>query len=245
MKCLLKNTIVPEQWAKIGRKKMSPQEFKENFPIVGYYLLSGGIIIVRECNLDSLKELRTGKRQRVTNLSPRSLSRLAILATSTPTKFKSIITPTYGANFVLDGSKVKYHLNYLLTKLKRNYGSFDYLWWLEFQARGAPHFHILTTLPAPTRIQRLKFAHLWADIVEPQNWQYERVVWADGEACYKGEYQTNQACVAVHSHKTAWEAVRHEDGARRYVIKYATKLKQKTVPRSYRNVGRFWGKAEG
>lgn len=245
MKCLSKQNTTPEAWAKIGRKKMTTEEFNLNFPIVGYYLLSGGIIVTRECNLETLKELRTGKRQRITSLSPRSLSRLAILATSTPIKFKSLLTLTYGANFVKDGTKVKYHLNFMLTKLRRSYGDFDYLWFLEFQSRGAPHFHILTTLGAPNRAQRSKFAAMWADIVEPQNWCYEAIKWADGQATYHGQNYTNEACKSVHIHKTAWEAIRTDDGARRYVVKYATKLQQKIVPRDYRNVGRFWGKVSG
>lgn len=242
MICVSKPNVLPEAWAKIGRKKMSAQDFNLNFPIVGYYLLSGGIIVTRECNLETLKDLRTGRRQKVTSLSPRALSRLAILATSTPTKFKSLLTLTYGANFVSEGTRVKYHLNFMLTKLRRSYGDFDYLWFLEFQARGAPHFHILTTLGAPTKVQRAKFAAMWADIVEPQNWPYEQVKWAEGQATYHGELWTNEACQAVHRHKKNWDSLKHEDGARRYVIKYATKLQQKIVPKNYRNVGRFWGK---
>jgi len=149
MRCISKTMVVPEKRHLLGRRKMTTAEFNQNFPIVGYWIMGGGIIITRECALDSLKDLRTGKRQRVTALSPRALNRLAILATSTPVRFKSLITLTYGANFVLDGTKVKYHLNFMLTKLRRSYGKFDYLWFLEFQARGAPHFHILVTLPPP------------------------------------------------------------------------------------------------
>ena len=37
------------------------------------------------------------------------------------------------------------------------------------------------------------------------------------------------------------ERLRKPDGARRYVVKEATKMYQKVVPAEYRNVGRFWG----
>lgn len=245
MKCISKHNTVAEAWAKIGRKKMAQQEFNQAFPIVGYWIVNGGIIVYRECGLDSLKELRTGKRQRVTSLSPRSLSRLAILATSTEIEFKSLLTLTYGVNFVRDGSKVKYHLNFILTKLKRTHGPFDYLWFLEFQKRGAPHFHILTTLKPPTAPERLKLAHMWADIVESQNWPYMALTFENGKVVYLGERLTNEAVVRVHAHKSAWSKIYKRDGARRYVAKYATKLEQKHVPRDYKNVGRFWGKARG
>lgn len=243
MKCVEKANMTPEFRQKVGRTVMSTEEFNANFPVVGFWIFPGGIMVTRECALDSLKDLRTGRRQRVTSLSPRSLYRLALLATSAEIKWKSFLTLTYGPNFVLDGSKVKYHLNFLLTKLKRSYGPFDFLWFLEFQSRGAPHFHIFTTLAAPNGPQRRKFAKEWANIVEPGNWAYERLLWAEGEACYLGEQHTNDAVVSVHSHKAAWEAIKSENGVARYVAKYATKLSQKYVPRAYRNVGRFWGKA--
>ena len=38
-----------------------------------------------------------------------------------------------------------------------------------------------------------------------------------------------------------FEEIRRRDGASRYIVSYATKLKQKTVPVDYRDVGRFWG----
>lgn len=35
--------------------------------------------------------------------------------------------------------------------------------------------------------------------------------------------------------------VRSLEGGRRYAVKYAMKMRQKVVPETYRNVGRFWG----
>lgn len=242
MRCISKSNITPEMRHRIGQKKMTTAQFNQNFPVVGYWILNGGILVVRECALDSLKELRSGKRQKVTSLSPRSLHRLALLALSTEAPFKSLLTLTYGPNFPLNGEKVKYHLNFLLTKLKRSFGKFDYLWFLEFQKRGAPHFHILLTLPPPNHHQRVKFARDWANIVEPQNWEYMRLSWENGKARYVGPSATNNAVRLVHEHPIAWAAIRKKAGAARYVAKYATKLQQKTVPKSYRNVGRFWGK---
>lgn len=245
MKCLDKSNVAPEMRHLIGKKKFSREEYNSLFPIVGYRVMDGGIMIHRECALDSLKEMRTGRRQKVTSLSSRSLSRLALLALSTPTQFKSILTVTYGQNYPLKGEKVKYHLNHFLTKLRRSYGQFDYLWFLEFQSRGAPHFHILTTLAPPNKVQRSKISHMWADIVEPQNWPYEAVEWVEDEAKYKGQLFTNEAVWFVNKREKHLAKLKHEFGARRYVVKYATKLKQKIVPKNYRNVGRFWGKASG
>lgn len=47
------------------------------------------------------------------------------------------------------------------------------------------------------------------------------------------------------SHHKTWEPIREEDGARRYVAKYATKTKQKDVPEWFGDIGRFWGASRG
>ena len=39
---------------------------------------------------------------------------------------------------------------------------------------------------------------------------------------------------------TSCERIRKPDGAARYAVKYAYKMRQKKVPLEYRNVGRFW-----
>jgi hypothetical protein len=46
-------------------------------------------------------------------------------------------------------------------------------------------------------------------------------------------------------HEKSWEAIQRADGVSRYVTKYSTKIEQKTVPKRYQNVGRFWGVSRG
>lgn len=41
--------------------------------------------------------------------------------------------------------------------------------------------------------------------------------------------------------KPAWEEIRKRDGAKWYILKYASKFKQKEVPPKFCDVGRFWG----
>ncbi|GAG62416.1 unnamed protein product, partial [marine sediment metagenome] len=43
---------------------------------------------------------------------------------------------------------------------------------------------------------------------------------------------------------TRCEAVRDANGAARYAVKYASKMRQKRVPPDFRNVGRFWGHSD-
>jgi hypothetical protein len=61
-----------------------------------------------------------------------------------------------------------------------------------------------------------------------------------------GEYEKVKA---VHSFvatpgskkRQAWEAIKKKDGAKWYILKYASKYQQKEVPTGFANVGRFWG----
>lgn len=44
-----------------------------------------------------------------------------------------------------------------------------------------------------------------------------------------------------HNTEGHFDNIRLEDGAKRYALKYALKPHQKKVPRSFQDVGRFWG----
>jgi hypothetical protein len=63
-------------------------------------------------------------------------------------------------------------LKVFLQFMKRNYGARDYVWRLEFQKRGVPHFHVFIfsdgvnyKLRQPVHVRSLKRA--WSDLVEP------------------------------------------------------------------------------
>lgn len=56
-------------------------------------------------------------------------------------KPKSFITLTYPSEFPTDGRTVKAHFKRLLDRLQRKFPRIQIFWFLEFQERGAPHFH--------------------------------------------------------------------------------------------------------
>lgn len=162
-----------------------------------------------------------GQRQEVKELSWESRRRLAFVANNTRVKFRTMVTVTYPREYPTDGKEVKRHLNAFLVALKRKLDGMSYLWFLEFQARGAPHVHLLIDWPWPSdKARRTWFrvlvSNLWYNIVD------------------SGDYRHLLA-------GTRCEKIRKRDGAARYAVKYATKMKQKAVPPDYRNVGRFWG----
>lgn len=156
------------------------------------------------------QSLNDGK---VTEFSRKSRQHLAFVAQNTERNFDRMITLTYPKEYPLDGKVCKKQLNVFLQWLRRR-NIEAYLWFLEFQQRGAPHFHIL--IEGGGFIDRNDLARRWFEIVGS----------GDINHYYAG---------------TRIESGRKKGGLHRYAVKYASKLHQKNVPESFSNVGRLWG----
>ncbi|MCK4793470.1 MAG: hypothetical protein KAV87_57610 [Desulfobacteraceae bacterium] len=174
-------------------------------------------------------------RETIKYLSRRSLARLAYYATESSVKYESIMTLTYGVNYPLSGKKVKANLSRFLITAKRKKIVKSYLWFMEFQKRGAPHIHILNTVKAETEAQRIVFAETWTAIISNKyrvrysNLRTRKELWERG------------AIFRKHCNYRQWENAKKPDGIRRYAMKYAMKPEQKVVPEAFEDVGRFWG----
>jgi hypothetical protein len=145
-----------------------------------------------------------------------------------------MLTLTYGEEFPVSGTTAKKHLKLMLEWLIRRFGNYDYIWVMEFQRRGAIHFHIVTTLPAPGEARRRMMANKWVSIQDLHDWPYSRI--RD-----KKLFHVKQSSLDFNEHPTVWEAIKKQDGGQRYIVKYATKRYQKNPPNWIRDVGRFWG----
>ena len=156
------------------------------------------------------------QREDVKQFSWASRKRLAFTAANTDVVFTSMMTLTYPRVFPNDGKDVKRNLNAFLTALRRRNPGLLYLWFLEFQKRGAPHIHIVIR---GVRVNR--DAQHWVS----KTW-YRLCATNDPRHLAAG---------------TRLERLRSQTGGRNYCVKYAHKMKQKNVPKEYRNVGRFWG----
>lgn len=122
-----------------------------------------------------------------------------------------IVTLTYPSNFPTDGKLVKYHLRLLKHWLQYT-GDVSAAWFLEFQERGAPHYHLITD----KQVDKALLSQRWYEIV--------------GSGDEKHLRAGTQVAVIRKPHAIA-----------AYVAKYAAKGEQKEVPADYHNVGRFWG----
>lgn len=201
----------------------------------------GTIVIKREEAGTGNSLLRNGeKRGKVRFLSRRAMCRLLFVVAETTVNFASMMTLTYGRVYPRSGKDVKSDLNRLLTAMRTRYARAgqkapSYLWFLEFQRRGAPHIHVLITVLPGDIMTRKDFAKMWR-VAQKLEIRLREEGYEDREIA-----KEVKKVEAVHGHLRAWEAIRSERGATRYVAKYALKTKQKNIPTDFQDVGRFFG----
>jgi len=190
-------------------------------PIVGVRLYRRDVVVVRRGRMHPNRTNIPPQRGEIVYLSRKSRKRLAFIANNTHVRFQTMVTLTYPKEYSNDGKSVKKDLHAFLVWVRRRFARPAYLWFLEFQKRGAPHIHLLLDYPLP--VGKAARALLYGEV--SQQW-YTTVGSEDPFHLAAG---------------TRCERIRKPDGAARYCLKYAYKTKQKCVPAPYRNVGRFWG----
>jgi hypothetical protein len=118
-----------------------------------------------------------GKRGKVRGFSSASRKRfLESMAKSRCAANGAFVTLTYPGQFSQDPKRWKRDLDVVLKRLKRIQPSICGFWRLEFQKRGAPHFHIIL-FGRTTNIARLRqwFKLAWYQVVESGDERHLRV----------------------------------------------------------------------
>ena len=151
-----------------------------------------------------------GVREKIKGFSQSSERRLNFLIRNSISEWTTLLTLTYPAEYPNDGKVCKSQLRAFTEFLRRQ--ETKYVWVLEFQARGAPHFHLLLS----GKIDKDLVAVRWYEIVGTGDEKHLRA-------------------------GTRIERLRNPEKAPWYMSNYVAKLKQKSVPESFKNVGRFWG----
>jgi len=159
-------------------------------------------------------------RTKITGFSDNSRRRLRFTAVNAFPALTSQFVLTYHNNFPLSGRDSKKHLNAFLVAFRRAFPKKPYLWILEFQRRGAPHYHFFTNLDV-TKENREILATIWCRIVD----------------------LADNALFAFHSNVKNF--INWDMGTGSYVAKYLEKERQKDVPENFNDVGRFWGASRG
>ena len=168
-------------------------------------------------NIDRLLE---GTKNKITSFGLRGQKNCRFKFRSASRYMKTVLCLTYAEELkgILDGRKIKRHLDVFLKALKRKFGkNLRYLWILEFQSNGNPHFHMMTDIkPKHIRQFRRWVAETWYEIVDSK---LEKALHAGTSADW------------IHS----------DIGCADYMASYLSKQHQKTVPNGFDNVGLFWG----
>ncbi len=161
------------------------------------------------------------KGSRICKFSRKSATRFSFLLRNW--RFRSaqgllFATLTYPADYPTVGENVKYDLKKFCQRFKYTYKMAAFFWVLEFQSRGAPHFHLLIDLPG-------------VDLSDFRQWLSR--TWFE--------------CVGSNDEKhlvagTECHPCRSDKATQIYFSGYATKLAQKEVPAEFIRVGRFWGR---
>ncbi len=162
-------------------------------------------------------EKPTGKKSDIFSFTYKSIKNLKLHLRNIPDIFKIMVTLTYPLEFPLDGKKVKEHLHSFLRTLRFKFPDLKYLWVLEFQKRGAPHFHVVFDSPS-IMLYKGWISRLWYRIVGSRDTKHLRA----GTRC---------------------ELIRKSVFS--YFSDYLKKIDQKTVPTEFNNVGRFWSCSRG
>jgi len=107
------------------------------------------------------------RRGEVCGFSKKSRKRLLeLFARLTPRKKTTFITLTYPKEFP-DAKQAKSHLRAFFERLRRHSQSACGVWRLEFQKRGAPHFHIL--LWGMEFVPKETIQAWWGEIIDYEN----------------------------------------------------------------------------
>jgi hypothetical protein len=159
-----------------------------------------------------------GKRGEVSIFS--AASRYRLFRQLHQLKFKTVtfITLTYPGEFPVESRIYKANLKEWRRRFESSFGPIRAIWRLEFQARGAPHFHIMY-LDCPF-IPVYDLCYLWKSVVHTFDMAHE-VNGVDLKLITDGG---QQALIAS------------------YLAKYIAKIDGRTGKNEFNHVGRWWGR---
>jgi len=157
------------------------------------------------------------KRGEITEFSARSRQRLRCkIASVCRNELPYFLTLTYPAEWTWDVELWKRHLKIFSQRFERRFPTAGFIWKLEFQERGAPHFH----------------PFVWGI---PESDGFRGIIDFISEAWFEVVASGDQKHFVA---GTSVQKIRSVMGAMRYVSGYASKNDQ-TLPG--KKVGRYWG----
>lgn len=159
-----------------------------------------------------------GKRDEIKGFSKESRYRLFRLLHSIRFDRISFVTLTYGKTFPTSGEVCKNHLRRYRRMVENAFCKIPAIWRLEFQKRGAPHFHILYLDPPYIPVR-------WLD------W-----FWDEASDRLVSERFGNSVDIKINSEPKGSDVVG------KYVGKYIAKLPDNGEGEENEKWGRMWGR---
>lgn len=199
----------------IGRNNEEINKF------TGVQYRASGNLFIATTRTKTIPTGYSGNRGHVVGFSNGSAVRMRRYLRECRTEYGYMVTLTYPYEYPCDGRETKEHLRRFLQELQRedkrtkqpSEPPHSAFWFLEFQARGAPHYHIFTNRP----VNKAWCSKRWYEIVNSEDLRH------------------------LHAGTRCETLARGRAGTISYASKYAAKQEQKTVPVGFENVGRFWG----
>ena len=202
------------------------------------YSVQGRKLIIKY-STTSFGALHDSNKRAITEFNFRTSGRIKRYLSCCNAQYAMFGTLTYPDEYPTNGREVKRHLANFIKRLRRRcyktmrpeeYGTWSIFWFLEFQKRGAPHFHYFCThSPVPNKVGNesrietpIELARLWCS----KAWY---------ECVQSGDEKHMRAGVQLDYFRTG------RAGTISYASKYARKQQQKTVPDEFKEIGRFWG----
>jgi hypothetical protein len=169
---------------------MSPKDNSNSIVSIDVY--SKDIKIKRECTGFNVPE---GTRNKISLFSKASRRRLLFVSRNSGHYIKSQLCLTYHCSMPVDGKEMKRQLNTFLTRCRQKYTDIKYLWVLEFQQRGVPHFHFFSSISPDNDDFREWAAVAWNKIIgdSEQNLLFQK------HRIFKNYYQ--KSCSYCHQKK--------------------------------------------
>ena len=239
----------PRAWSSFSMVGTRPDEYPKT-----YLERTGNVVKVRHITMPPNKT--KSRRGTVSSFSKKSRTRLREFLQSIDWNSIEVnriyeITLTYHNNFSKDGKKIKNDLKKLIKNILYNYPKSVIIWKLEYQRRGAPHYHLIMIAESPVEL---------GDYLVMKNGEFK---------FYNRETKTylNNAgenglrnFIQLHWNRITKEdaenfnsgievdRVRNSSGLPHYLVKYVSKDRkfkeedyQHDVPDWMKNAGQWWG----
>ncbi len=215
----------------VPRYHLTVHPYMISLSIRGYYMVKGKTDVTRDVIRNYSEKSRSNLHGRLLKVNWEDIDSDRI----------RIGTLTYPEHFPKNGETVKRHLRNLIKRLERYgdaFGGVTVVWKLEFQKRGAPHFHLLVVSKETMGLEGLRewLAKNWAEVVNEWTLLESGLSREEKEEQFKKHLQAG----------TELDGIKSKMGSMNYFSFYIgrgneEKEIQQQVPEGFKKVGRWWG----